>query len=91
MEKYKDFSSETNKHLDGILTRLVVEYETKNDLHIYLEYDDKADNRYEYEMILNKDTKVVEFIKHEMLNIKANVHLNRVIDFEEALKEILFN
>ena len=89
MEKYRDFSSETSIHLDGALTRLVVEYETKNDLHMYLEYDDKADNRYEYELILNKATKKVEFIKHEMLNIKANVQLNRVDDFEESLKDIL--
>ena len=52
--------------------------------------DDQADNRYEYEMVLHKDSKDVEFIKHQMFNIKANIHLNRVDEFEDSLKDILF-
>ena len=90
MEKYRELSKITKDYLDGDLCRLVMEYEGKCDLHICMQYKDRFQNWYDYELILNKDKKAIEFIKHDVISNIEVAHLKRETGFEVALVEYLY-
>ena len=90
MEKYNALSQIAETHLEGNLCRLVMEYENKHDLHISLQYKDRFDSWFDYELILHKKKRSVDFIKHDRYNSIECLHLNRVTDFEEALVDYLY-
>lgn len=90
MEKYKELTKITKDYLDGDLRRLVMEYEGKCDLHIYLQYKDQFENWFDYELILNKERRAVEFIKHDGISNIEVAHLQRQTGFEVALVEYLY-
>lgn len=90
MEKYNALSKITNDYLDGSLARLVMEYESKKHLHICMQYKDKFENWYDYELILNKEIRKVEFIKHDCIKCTECVHLKRITEFETALVNYLY-
>jgi len=90
MEKYNALSKITEDYLDGNLCRLVMEYENKYDLHISMQYKDRFDKWFDYEIILHKNKKSIDFIKHDCYNCIECLHLNRVTTFENALVEYLY-
>lgn len=90
MEKYNALAQITAEHLDGDLCRLVIEYENKYDLHIQLQYKDRFEMWYDYEIILHKKKKSVDFIKHDCVSCINCTHLERVNHFEKALTDYLY-
>ena len=90
MEKYNELTRITKDHLNGELCRLVMEYEDKCDLHICMQYKDGFDNWYDYELILDKKHKSIEFIKHDAISNIEVAHLKRETGFEVALVEYLY-
>lgn len=90
MEKYNALTQITDTHLDGVLCRLVMEYENKSDLHISMQYKDRFETWYDYELIVHKNKRSVDFIKHDRYSSIDCLHLNRVIDFEQALVDYLY-
>ena len=90
MEKYNDFSSVTKEYMQGNLSRLVIEYETLNELHIFIEYCDKVGNRYDYEMKVNKESQAIDFISHILISHDGDVYLNRFEDYENSIIKVLF-
>lgn len=90
MEKYNALSKITEDYLDGTLCRLVMEYENKHDLHVSMQYKDRFDKWFDYELIIHKQKKSVDFIKHDTYNMVECLHLNRITQFENALVDYLY-
>lgn len=90
MERLNALSQIAKQYLDGNLCRLVMEYESKYDLHISLQYKDRYDAWFDYELVLHKKKKSVDFIKHDHCSCIECLHLKRVKEFEQALVDYLY-
>lgn len=91
MEKYVNIREIVKTSIDGMLEKLTMQYENDHDLHIELEYKDKSDYRYGYEMIINRDTMEVDFITHLLLNGLDHVTLKRNPSLEAGVLNYLFH
>jgi len=91
MEKYSKVAEITDSYLHGKLNKFTIEYKTKEDLNIFISYEDMHSYNFDYNLVIHPESKACDFICHKSLGMLYKFQLNRDIKFEQALCGFLFN
>ncbi|MEC9485722.1 MAG: hypothetical protein UMR38_07585 [Candidatus Izemoplasma sp.] len=91
MEKYNDISKITNDYLDGKLSKLHLDYNSKNTLDLIIEYQDHHSVWFDYEVILNLKNGEIRSGSHKSKGFFSKVNLERETSFENALQKYILH
>jgi len=90
MEKYAGLSEITEKYLNGRLQKLVMEYETPEQLNLSVLYEDNNDYWYDYQIVIDSKKQKIDFLRHQPEGMLNHIDLLRDKDFETAVFKYLF-
>jgi hypothetical protein len=91
MEKYTSFTKITTKYLHGTLEELNVCYGDNNTMNVNVAYEYNNYYTLNYEVVVDMDTKSVEFVCHRSNGGLNRVDLNRELGFEKAVSNYFFS
>ena len=85
MKKYSEIAEITSTFLLGKLQKLTMEYVNPENLKVSILYEDAYDYYYDYDLIIDPETKKYDFLSHSSVNPLFRFSLDRDQKFEEAV------
>lgn len=91
MEKYRKFTSITEKYLNGKLVGLQVEYPNDSKVHVLVSYECNNFYTLDYELEVDTNTEEVHFLSHGSTSGYGKISLGSEPSFDGAVSELLFS
>lgn len=90
MEKYRNFTTITEKYLDGKLVNLSFDYESENKMHVLVSYKCNDYFTLDYELAIDKEHEEVSFLSHSSHKGIDKISLKSDPKFDQAVQKVLF-
>lgn len=90
MEKFHDVAEITEKHLNGHLVRLRVDYEDDITMKVEVAYEDEDQFHLFYDICVHRENESIRFMEHYCNYGRDYINLKRNIPFEHDMTEYFF-